>query len=117
MGFTYLPMGRKKRPPTTVLRVPLEHKQKVLDYIQYLKQSEVGEQVEPVEQPEQPEPAENPVFFGLVQEIGIVDLHKIAQFFGINYLDEHGRMLEKERLRQKVMRFFYGLREKSVNLK
>jgi hypothetical protein len=110
-------MGRKRGEPTAVVRIPLRHKQQILDYVSHLKQTETTPQTEPPEQPtapqtetlqtEQPD-AETPVILGLIEEMGIVDLQQTAKLYGINYLDEYGRMLGKEDLREKMMRFFMG---------
>ncbi len=98
-----------------MVRIPLRHKQQILDYVSHLKQVEVTPQVESTEQPTAPqtEPlqteqvdAEIPVFFGLIEEMGIVDLQKRCDLYGIGYFDEFGRMLQKEELREKMKRFF-----------
>jgi hypothetical protein len=107
-------MGRKPTgQTTTVIRIPIKHKEKIQQYIQHLKQAETTPQTEPPEpaetpQTEQPEPAETPVTLGLIEQWGIVDLQQTAKLYGINYFDEHGRMLPKEELREKMMRFFMG---------
>jgi hypothetical protein len=117
-------MGRKKRPPTVVLRLPLRHKQQILDYVSYLKQSEITPQAEQAEQPTalQTEPlqteqldAETPVILGLIEQWGIVDLQQIAKNYGVDYFGQDGRMLPKEELREKMKRFFmeYTKRGKS----
>ncbi len=115
-------MGRKRGEPTAVVRIPLRHKQQILDYVSHLKQTETTPQTEPPEQPktlqtepaeqpeqpEQPEQDKTPVALGLVQEMGLIDLHSVAKNYGISCVDTQGRFLDKERLRAEVVRFFMG---------
>ncbi|HEY9633738.1 MAG TPA: hypothetical protein V6D14_10050 [Coleofasciculaceae cyanobacterium] len=108
-------MGRKPTgQTTTVVRVPIRFKQKVQQYVQSLKQSELTEQVEVIEQDKTPEQAESteqpgtPVALAIVERAGLIDLCKIAESYGINYLDQQGRCLGKEELRAKILHFFRG---------
>jgi 3-deoxy-D-manno-octulosonic-acid transferase len=76
-------MGRKATgQTTTVIRVPIRHKEKIQQYIQHLKEAESTEQVRTTEQ------SETPVALSIVQGMGLIDLCKTALCYGISRIDE-----------------------------
>ncbi|MBD0343316.1 MAG: hypothetical protein ICV63_00470 [Coleofasciculus sp. Co-bin14] len=96
-------MGRKRTTGATtcVVRLPLRHKEKVLEIIQHLKQSEVSQ--------EATKQTETPVALGIIQilieRMGLIDLCQLCQFYEIPCTDEWGRFLEKKILRAILIEF------------
>ncbi len=85
-------MGRKPTgQTTTVIRIPKRFKQEVLDYVELLKASEV------------PEPNQISQALAAAREAGLIDLHGIAQTYGVSTVDKQRHWLPKERLRARII--------------
>jgi hypothetical protein len=87
----YLGHGKTtNRRSTVVLRVPKRFQKKILDYVDYLKASEASLAASQVR----------------AEAAGLIELHEIACAYGINRVDQEGRLLDKEKLRPIVIEFF-----------